>query len=54
MNKALFPHQRKSSFWKIIFYGFAGFILLLVFSSYFAPDMMVAITTQVWALCGWQ
>jgi hypothetical protein len=28
-------------------------VLLLIFSAYFAPDMMVAITNQVWALCGW-
>mgnify|MGYP000411421073 CR=1 FL=1 len=29
------------------------FVLLFVFSMYFAPDMMVAVTNQVWALCGW-
>jgi uncharacterized membrane protein YhaH (DUF805 family) len=40
-------------FWKIIMYGFAAFALLLIFSAYFAPDMMVAMTNQVWALCGW-
>lgn len=28
-------------------------ILLLVFMAYFAPDMMVALTNQVWAMCGW-
>ncbi len=39
--------------WKIIFYGFAALVLLFIFSMYFAPDMMVAITNQVWALCGW-
>jgi len=31
----------------------ALFILAAVFSSYFAPTMMVALTNQVWALCGW-
>ncbi len=30
-----------------------GVILLLVFMAYFAPEMMVALTNQVWALCGW-
>lgn len=30
-----------------------GVILLLVFMAYFAPDMMVALTNQVWAMCGW-
>lgn len=32
---------------------FIGMILLLVFMAYFAPEMMVALTNQVWALCGW-
>lgn len=45
--------KRKPSIGKIIFYGFALFALLFVFSMYFAPDMMVAVTNQVWALCGW-
>jgi hypothetical protein len=44
---------KKLSLWQWIFYCFTLFILLLIFSAYFAPDMMVAITTQVWALCGW-
>jgi multisubunit Na+/H+ antiporter MnhB subunit len=30
-----------------------GVILFLVFMAYFAPDMMVALTNQVWAMCGW-
>ena len=34
-------------------YLFAGLVLALVFSSYFAPDVMIAITNQVWAFCGW-
>mgnify|MGYP007032613484 CR=1 FL=1 len=28
-------------------------LLLLIFSSYFAPNLMIAIANQVWALCGW-
>jgi len=43
----------KASIWKWIAYGFSSFVLLLIFSAYYAPDMMVAITNQVWALCGW-
>ncbi len=42
--------MRKSntfSIWKIIGYGFAGFVLILIFSAYYAPDMMVALTNQV-------
>ena len=44
---------KKLSLSQWVFSSFALFALLLVFSAYFAPDMMVAITTQVWALCGW-
>ncbi len=38
---------------KGILYCFALLVLLLIFSSYYAPDMMIAMTNQVWALCGW-
>jgi hypothetical protein len=38
---------------QLLLYSFALLVLLLIFSAYFAPDMMVAITNQVWALCGW-
>lgn len=46
-------HKKKPTALKIISYGFGLFILLFIFSMYFAPDMMVAVTNQVWALCGW-
>ena len=45
--------SNKLSLWQWVFYSSTLFVLLLIFSAYFAPDMMVAITTQVWALCGW-
>jgi hypothetical protein len=45
--------KKKPAIWKIISYGFGFFVLLFVFSMYLAPDMMVAVTNQVWALCGW-
>jgi hypothetical protein len=45
--------SKKFSLWQWIFYGFTFSILLLIFSAYFAPDMMVALTNQVWAMCGW-
>ena len=45
--------KKKPDVWKIISYGFILFALLFVFSMYFAPDMMMAVTNQVWALCGW-
>jgi hypothetical protein len=28
-------------------------VLGFIFASYFAPEMVVALTNQVWALCGW-
>jgi hypothetical protein len=45
--------NKKFSISQWLFYSFALFSLLLIFSAYYAPDMMVAITNQVWALCGW-
>jgi uncharacterized membrane protein YukC len=39
--------------WKWIAYGFCCFALVIIFSAYYAPDMMIAVTNQVWALCGW-
>jgi hypothetical protein len=36
-----------------VLYGLALIILGTVFMAYFAPETMIAITTQVWALCGW-
>ena len=44
---------RNQFIWRVITYGFALLVLLLVFVSYYAPDMMVAMTNQVWAFCGW-
>jgi len=44
---------KKSLMTKVITYGFVSLLLLFIFSLYFAPDMMMAITNQVWALCGW-
>jgi hypothetical protein len=43
----------KFTLWQWIFSGATLFVLLLIFSAYFAPDMMVALTNQVWAMCGW-
>jgi len=46
-------NKTKPAFWKIISYGFVLFALLCIFSMYLAPNLMMAITNQVWALCGW-
>jgi hypothetical protein len=45
--------QGDVQYWKWIAYGFSFFVLLITFSAYYAPDMMIAMTNQVWALCGW-
>ena len=45
--------SKRFSLRQLLLYSFVLLVLLLIFSAYFAPDMMVAITNQVWALCGW-
>jgi len=34
-------------------YFFVALVLGFIFTAYFAPEIMVAITNQVWAMCGW-
>jgi len=34
-------------------YLFVVLMLGFIFTAYFAPEIMVAITNQVWAMCGW-
>jgi hypothetical protein len=43
----------KPFYFQALLYLLGSLILTLIFTAYFAPDMMVAITTSVWALCGW-
>jgi hypothetical protein len=45
--------SKRFSLKQLLLYSFALLVLLFIFSAYFAPDMMIAITNQVWALCGW-
>lgn len=45
--------QAKSRLLQLLLYIFGLFILGVIFTAYFAPDMMVAITNSVWAMCGW-
>jgi hypothetical protein len=44
---------RKSPVLRWFLYLLTGLVLALVFSSYFAPEVMIAVTNQVWAFCGW-
>jgi hypothetical protein len=34
-------------------YLFVALVLGIIFIAYFAPETMVAITNQVWTMCGW-
>lgn len=43
----------KISIVRIFLYSIALILLGMIFSTYFAPDMMIAITSLVWAMCGW-
>lgn len=43
----------KYNFGRLLGYILVASLLLLIFTSYFAPDVMIAVTNQVWALCGW-
>ena len=45
--------QAKSRLLQLLLYIFGLIILGTIFTAYFAPDMMVAITNSVWAMCGW-
>jgi len=43
----------KYNYGRLLVYFLVASLLLLIFTSYFAPDVMIAVTNQVWALCGW-
>jgi hypothetical protein len=45
--------QKKYPIPKLFLYLFASIALGIIFSAYFAPETMVAITNSVWAMCGW-
>ncbi len=38
---------------KLLLYTFMLLVLVTIFAAYFAPEMMIAITNSVWAMCGW-
>ncbi|WP_256441879.1 hypothetical protein [Polynucleobacter sp. JS-Mosq-20-D10] len=38
---------------RFVSFALAVVMLGIIFSTYFAPELTVAITNQVWALCGW-
>lgn len=55
MNRPLFiKPKKKTAAMQWLLYIALMILLVAVFASYFAPDLTVAVTNQVWALCGWQ
>jgi hypothetical protein len=45
--------KQNNSLLKTLIYLLVALMLGLIFTAYFAPDTMIAITNQVWAMCGW-
>jgi hypothetical protein len=38
---------------RALIYLAVALLLGMIFIAYFAPETMIAISNQVWALCGW-
>jgi len=49
----MFDVKQNNSLLKTLIYLLVALMLGFIFTSYFAPDTMIAITNQVWAMCGW-
>jgi hypothetical protein len=52
MRYLLIQPVRKWKWQKLVLFALALAVLALTFMAYFRPDMMVALTNTVWALCG--
>jgi len=54
MKRTLFIADKSRKPWLVAFwYALIAMALGLSFTAYYAPSVMVDITNQVWALCGW-
>jgi hypothetical protein len=42
-----------NSYLKMLVCILMALVLGTIFTAYFAPETMIAITNQVWAMCGW-
>jgi hypothetical protein len=49
----MFEKMMSISIKKAFIYLLVAVVLGTIFTAYFAPETMVAITNQVWAMCGW-
>jgi hypothetical protein len=49
----MFDTTQNKSLLKVLIYFLVSLVLGLIFTAYFAPETMIAITNQVWAMCGW-
>jgi uncharacterized membrane protein YoaK (UPF0700 family) len=51
--RALFSTALRKPVWqRISVLLLCGIVLSLTFMAYFAPDLMIALSNTVWALCG--
>lgn len=51
--RTLFNTPARKSMWqRFAVLLLCSLVLTLTFMAYFAPDLMVALTNTVWALCG--
>ncbi|MBJ7503332.1 MAG: hypothetical protein NT054_09715 [Burkholderiales bacterium] len=54
MKRSLFiADKSRKPFVTVFWYALITIALGLCFAAYFAPAVMVNITNQVWAFCGW-
>jgi hypothetical protein len=49
----MFDAMQNKSPSKALVYLLAALVLGIIFTAYFAPETMIAISNQVWAMCGW-
>jgi len=49
----MFDVKQNNLLLKTLIYLLVALMLGFIFTAYFAPDTMIAITNQVWAMCGW-
>ncbi|MCE7506935.1 hypothetical protein LZG75_11900 [Polynucleobacter sp. IMCC30063] len=54
MKRTLFIADKSRKLWlTLLAYAFITIALGLSFAAYYAPTVMVNMTNQVWAFCGW-
>ena len=49
----MFTNRNKKTLIQWLSYLILAMLLTIIFLAYLAPEMMVTLTNQVWAMCGW-